>query len=478
MALHRRTIFSSFRWEHPREADTAFYAGLSGSRKVGRSLLPGLVGPHGGPIEWEGRGERSHAGDRGGAALTERDLRGGRTRPGPPAEESQPREGKRPRAGRTLEDGARPPNAPAGTRTTEAPPGWRTILAERQLVRFLTHRRKVAFYSQLHRLVRSGIGLIEAFDTLALSWHGQWGAMAHHARGELERGGTLHEALLPFSHLLERHYVDLVGFGERTGSLEEVLLGIVEDLERQQKLRGKAILPALYLVYLLGAIVFVGPLAEIGPAIHSGSAGAGAGGLAGVLGVYGSGLCRNLLLVALALGLYFLFPVALAALGLETAYDRLRLRNPLTAPLFRNLYASRFFLNLSTAVSAGLGMQQALAWSARASGSAFLRSRVPEMVSSIDSGHGLAPTVARLGVFPDTMIGTLAVSEKAGALDEGLRRLAADAEETTAHWTKIYLVALLALVVALLMGKILLLIFRNLFGPIQDYYDAIRDADV
>ena len=76
----------------------------------------------------------------------------------------------------------------------------------------------------------------------------------------------------------------------------------------------------------------------------------------------------------------------------------------------------------------------------------------------------------RLGILPESYITTLAVSEKAGRLDEGLSTLGREARESAVAANKTAAVAVVGLLVIILMAMILRHVFINFFGPIMEYY--------
>lgn len=234
-------------------------------------------------------------------------------------------------------------------------------------------------------------------------------------------------------------------------------------------MRRKAVFPSLYLLYLLFTVVVIGPLAGAGPALQQ--RGEGDTIQSVILTSYFGGLLTNLLFLGAALAAYLGTPLIARWSGYEVSWDRFKLRNPLTAGLFQNLYAEKLFGNLELAVTSGMPMPRAVELSASAGGSPYIRSRAPQMVRALDRGLGLAQAIEGLRVIPDAFLATLAVGEKAGRLDETLRSLSNEAREAAGDRAKVTLVAVVLLIALVLMGLIVSRVLVVFSGPLHYYMD-------
>lgn len=340
--------------------------------------------------------------------------------------------------------------------------------ARHPVVAFATHSRRVAFYRQLLALVKSGSGMPVALTEMArYAPDGRTRrALAEVAR-EIEHGSGLGEAMSRHAGLFNDSFVELLMFGEKTGSMEPVLGRILDHMQQQQQLRWTAITASLWPAYLFAGFILFGPLFDIAAAAGSKTNTASYG------AIYAVGLLRNLFVGGAALGGLLLSPLALAAARLEAAWDRLKLALPIVGPVIRAGYASRFFMALGLALAAGVEAAGALRISLRASGSPAIAARTGVAESRIRAGGTLADAVETVGVFTQPQLGTLAIGERTGTLDSTLAELAQDTQETAVRGMKIVVLAALFFVAIIAVVVVLRPILHTIFGPISDYFKTI-----
>lgn len=332
------------------------------------------------------------------------------------------------------------------------------------IVAFFRARKLIAFYRQLHTLIRSGIALPTAFGQLQ-----QYAPDDAMARGlaavarDVRAGHALGDAMRTHAALFDDAYVELIAAAEDAGRLESVSLAITEHLERVQRQRWNAVLGALWPAYLGATLIFVGPLLDV--AQHATSA-------ASVGGLFVSGLVRSLGTAIAVLGGLFSVPFVIAALDLEERWDRLVRRLPLVASPVRQLAASRLVLGLSLASASGLEVQRALRISARATSRPGIVADVAKVEAAIRAGGTLTEAISTLNVLDRESLGALAVAETTGTLDETLAKLAKTLEESSLRAVRFLTLLITGLVTVALLVKLVVGLLGTLFGPIKTYYDA------
>jgi type IV pilus assembly protein PilC len=332
------------------------------------------------------------------------------------------------------------------------------------VVAFLRHRSLITFYRQLHAIIRAGIPLPSAFaqlDRFAPDERTRRG-LGSVAR-DVRAGTTLAEALRRHGALFEDANVELLGLAEEAGRLEPVLATLIAHLEQVQRQRWEAVLGALWPLYLVAALVFVGPLLGAAQALKPG---------ASLGALYASGLVRNLGTAALVLGALLGAPLLIAALGLQVAWDRLVRRLPLVSAPLRRLAASRFVLGLGLANESGLEVVKSLRLAVKAAGSAAALEALPGAELALRQGATLTDAVATLDLLDRASLGSLAVAETTGTLSETLERLSRELQEASVRATRLLLLVVLGLAAAVVVVKIVLGILGTLLGPIKTLYDA------
>lgn len=332
------------------------------------------------------------------------------------------------------------------------------------VVAFFRARKLIAFYRQLHSLIRAGIALPTAFGQLQDYAPDDAMARGLAAVSRDVRGGhALGDAMRTHAALFDDAYVELIAFAEEAGRLEGVSLSIVEHLERVQRQRWMAVMGALWPAYLGATLIFLGPL--LGVAQQATSA-------ASVGGLFVSGLARSLATAVGVLGGLFSVPFVIAAFGAEEKWDRFVRRLPIVAAPVRQLAASRLVLGLSLASASGLEVQRSLRICTRATSRPGIVADAVKAEAALRGGATLTEAIRTLDVLDRTSLGALAVAETTGTLDETLAKLAKDLEASSMRALKFLTLLVTGLVAVALLAKLLMGLLGTLFGPIKTYYDA------
>lgn len=338
------------------------------------------------------------------------------------------------------------------------------------VVAFLTHGSRLAFYRQLKSLLASGMGLPVAFGEMQ-RYAGS--ARLRNALAAVNRdvagGDGLAESMARHADLFDDATIELLVFAEEAGRMEEVLGRIIAHVEEVHRLRWTAIFGALWPLYLIGAFVFVGPLFGI--------ANAAAAGNRNWFGVYAGGLGANLVVAIVCTAGMLAAPFVIAVFDADAAWDRIKLAVPGLGAALRRFYGARMFLSLGLGLSSGLEVGRALRLAVKGSGSATLTKRVDAAEAGIREGGTLVDAVESFGVFERTTLGTIAVGERTGRLEEALAQAARDAQEAGVRAVKVLILAVLAVVAAVVLVLIVRAVFGTLFGPIFDYYRMPNSID-
>jgi len=104
--------------------------------------------------------------------------------------------------------------------------------------------------------------------------------------------------------------------------------------------------------------------------------------------------------------------------------DRGLLRSPIFGTLLKKVAVSKFTRTLSTMLSAGVPILEALQVVARTSGNKVIEQAVLRVGDSIAEGRPIAEPLEESGVFPNMVIQMINVGESVGALDSMLEKIA------------------------------------------------------
>ena len=243
---------------------------------------------------------------------------------------------------------------------------------------------------------------------------------------DVEGGTAFSEALTKHPKLFSPFYIAMVKAGEAAGKLSESLDYLAEHLEKEyyltSKIKGAMVYPALILSFsvlvLMIMILFVIPnlitvLEETGqelPFITS-------------LVISFTNIAKKwfgLFLIA-EIGFFaYIFRYYKTKKG-KRFFDKLSLKIPSVGSFLKMLYVSRFAENLSTLISGGLPIAQALGITAEIVGNSAYQEVIFESREAVKRGDSLSSSLRTApDIFPPMFCQMVLVGEKTGTLDRSL----------------------------------------------------------
>jgi type II secretory pathway component PulF len=121
---------------------------------------------------------------------------------------------------------------------------------------------------------------------------------------------------------------------------------------------------------------------------------------------------------------------------------------------------SRLTWALHLAMNVDMDMRRVVPLVLRATGNDYYTRHTNQIVAEVAAGHPLHVALGRSGVFPAGFLDALAVAEESGQIVESMDRLSKRYEEEAKIAVKAIAVIFGILVAALVMGVIILMIFR------------------
>ena len=131
----------------------------------------------------------------------------------------------------------------------------------------LSHKDRLMFTKYLSVLLRSGLPIDSAIETLLSQAKGPLKVILTTLQTALKRGDSLTTGLESYPHVFDLVYVNLIRAGEASGTLQNNLDNLVEQLEKEhdlrQKIRGAMIYPVAIIsaavAISVGIVVFILP---------------------------------------------------------------------------------------------------------------------------------------------------------------------------------------------------------------------------
>jgi type IV pilus assembly protein PilC len=150
--------------------------------------------------------------------------------------------------------------------------------------------------------------------------------------------------------------------------------------------------------------------------------------------------------------------------------DGLLLKVPVLGSVLRKIAVARFSRTLSTLISSGVPILEALTITAKTAGNSVIERAIMKTRSSVEEGKTIVEPLRETGVFPTMVTQMVSVGEQTGALDSMLTKIAEFFEDEVDAAVADLLTAIepiMILVLGLLVGGIVISMYLPLFSLIS-----------
>ena len=355
---------------------------------------------------------------------------------------------------------------------SNTPAGQAPSLSQRLLTRPVFNSTQLAIWTrQLAGLVTSGLPLERALSALSEEADTE---RQHHLvaalRSEVNAGSTFAKALSQHSREFSDIYCAVIGAGEQSGHLGEVLDKLADDLEQRQALRAKLIGASLYpaIVTCVAIVIVLFLVGYVVPQVANVFAGTKrALPFLTVVMLKLSDLVRNY--GWLMLGVVILFAIfmrtALSRPAFRATFDAWWLNLPIIGKLARGYNAARFSGTLAMLAGAGVPILKALQAAAETLNNRAMRADALDALVLVREGAPLASALAQKKRFPGLVAMFARLGEQTGQLPLMLQR-AANQLSTEVQRRAMQLATILEPLLIVGMGMIVMLIVLAVLMPI------------
>jgi len=294
----------------------------------------------------------------------------------------------------------------------------------------VSRRALSVFTRQFSTMLNAGLPLLSCLEILGKQTEsvGLRRVLAE-VRGDVEGGLSLADALRRQPKVFDNLYVNMVESGETGGALDVILVRLANYLEKTEalmrKIKGAMIYPAIISLVAVGAISLM--LLFVIPIFAQMFEGVGAELPA---------MTQFVMFLSGALKIWAI-PGLIIAVALFTiirrwhktdsgvrVMDPLLLKVPVFGDLMKKQAIARFSRTLSTLLSSGVPIIDALEITARSAGNWVVEDAILKARTSIKGGENIADPLSKTAVFPPMVTQMIAIGEASGGLDEMLSKVA------------------------------------------------------
>ncbi|MDN4482055.1 type II secretion system F family protein [Demequina lignilytica] len=332
---------------------------------------------------------------------------------------------------------------------------------------------------QLATMIGAGLSLLRAMTILVDQTENKaLQKVLGEVRTDVETGKAFSVALARHPQVFPPLMINMVKAGETGGFLDEVLVSVATNFEKEVALRGKVKSAMTYptVVFFIAILATTAMLIFIVPVF------------AGVFEGLGGDLpAPTKFLMALSAGVKigaipFVIALVLFSMWWKRNKNRYEIREkvepvylklPVFGILIRKIAIARFTRNFGAMIRSGVPILQALDIVGQASGNVVIERATKAIQDSVRRGESLAGPLSQHPVFPPMVVQMIAVGEDTGALDEMLDKVAdfydQEVESTTEQLTSLIEPLMIAVLGVIIGGMVI-----ALYLPMFKVFDLIQ----
>jgi type IV pilus assembly protein PilC len=287
------------------------------------------------------------------------------------------------------------------------------------------------FSRQFATMIEAGLNVVSALVILEQQTDDKYFAVVvRELRADVEGGLLLSQAMARHPKIFDRLFVSMVEAGEAAGILDEVLDRVAFQIEKatqiKRRVKGAMLYPTM--VLLFASLVLIGLLMFLVPVFVR------------IFGQLGGELPTLTQYVVTASDLlrtkwYIIFPgLGLSIWGLRRYkkteagrrnWDRIKLKIPMKiGGVVLKVTMARFSRTLSTLVSAGVDIIQALEITGQTAGNWVVEQALADVRAKVHEGVPIAQPLVDNPIFPPMVSQMVKIGEETGELEKMLGKIA------------------------------------------------------
>ncbi len=332
---------------------------------------------------------------------------------------------------------------------------------------------------QLSSLVKANIPLVDCLGAVSDQMENQYlKEVLAECRNQVNEGSTLEKAMSKYPRVFDNIFISMVGAGEMSGSLDVILLRLAEFSEARAELKSRVQSAMMYpiITILLMTAIMMAMFVYVLPTITT------------ILVDQGveipwytqlvmdiSGFMVNywlVIIVAMIVSFIIFYRWKSSASG-RPVWDAMLLKFPVVGKLARMIAVSRFTRTLSTLLSGGVPMLNAMEIVRSVVDNEVLAKAVDEARDNIREGESIAGPLKKSEQFPPIVIHMVAIGEKTGELEKMLNQVA-DTYDFQVKNQVDGLTSLLTPVMMVLMGGVIGFIVMAVLVPMMDMMNTVQ----
>jgi general secretion pathway protein F len=332
---------------------------------------------------------------------------------------------------------------------------------------------------QLAVLVRANIPLVDSLFAVSEQVENPILSEAiADCKNMVNEGSPLYKAMAKYPNIFDKIYLSMVEAGEMSGSLDVILVRLAEFTEAAADLRSKVksamTYPIIMLVVTMGllSMMFIFVIPKMVTVFESAPELKLPWYTVALIDI--STFMTNYwwVLALAAAGAYVMFNNWKKSPAGAKQWDKISLVLPVAGPVVRMVAVARFTRTLSTLLTGGVPMLQALDIVRNVVDNHVLSVAIEEARNNISEGESIAGPLKKSGEFPPIVIHMVSIGEKTGELENMLGQVA-DAYDFQVKNKVDAMTGLMGPVVIVIMGLVIAVIVFSVMIPMFEMTNAV-----
>ncbi|GAC1390672.1 MAG: type II secretion system F family protein [Candidatus Saccharimonadales bacterium] len=290
---------------------------------------------------------------------------------------------------------------------------------------------RILFSRQLATLINAGLPLVQSLRNVANQTESKpLKVVVGKIISDIEGGSAFSAALARHPKVFNQIYVNLVGAGEASGTLDAALERLAtqqeKDAEVLSKVRGAMIYPAIVIVVMIIVMSFmivkVLPQVEV---LYKGIPGATLPLITRILLSISHAIIKYWwAVIILVVGSFFLASRFARTLTGRRIADKAKMRSWPIGGLFMKLYMARFSRTGTTLIASGVPLLQMLDITAEAINNVHIEASIRQAIEKVKGGKSLSDSIQGDPNFLVLVPDMLKIGEQSGSMEQMLEKTA------------------------------------------------------
>lgn len=336
----------------------------------------------------------------------------------------------------------------------------------------------VIFSRQLSVMISASVPIVRALRTIVhQTKNDNFKVIISDLADEVDGGAKLSATMARYPRVFSNYFIQMIRSAETTGKLDEILIYLANQAEKDYDLRGKVKGAMIYPIFILSALVVVGALMMIFvmPQLLSvlTEGGAELPTSTKVL-IFVSGFFQSWWWALILAVIVIVVAIRMTAQspGGKKALDKFKIRVPIFGKIFNGTYIVRFTRSLATLLVSGVPLAQGLDIVADVVGNTVYHDLISETVTEVQGGSSITTIFLKSKDVPIMLSQMMIIGEQSGKLDQILEKIAEFYARELENSLR-NLVTLIEPIIMVIMGIAVGLLVSAILLPIYNLSNAI-----